>query len=153
MILSAGWVFVTAIRLMSLDFRPLRCAACDIRCRISAILSRMCADISLLGGISEIIGASPNLEVLFRNSEQFAHLSIEEALTRTIRLDPLAVDHELRNCALASVPDDLVRSLRIALDIDLAERNVVLFEEVLGLATIAAPERGIDGEIHASIVA
>src|SRR5690349_1462122 len=144
MIFSADCVFVTAMRTMSLGFRPLRCAACDILRWISAILSGMSAATSLLDGIGEIIGASPNSEFLFRNSEQFAHLSIEEALTRTIRLDPLAVDHELRNCALASVPDDLVRSLRIALDIDLAERNVVLFEEVLGLATIAAPERGID---------
>lgn len=74
-------------------------------------------------------------------------------MTWSIWLDPLAVNDKLRNCTLAHVPDKFVGSAWGILDVNLEERNVMFFQEVLGFATIAAPERGVDSEIHGSIVA
>ena len=68
-------------------------------------------------------------------------------------MNPLAVDDELRNRSLAYVLDEFVYCARCAFDINFIKRNVVLFEEVLGFAAIATPERCINRQIHSSIVA
>jgi hypothetical protein len=39
-------------------------------------------------------------------SEQFPHLLIEEAFAATVGLNPFAVEDELRDGALAGLPDD-----------------------------------------------
>jgi len=90
---------------------------------------------------------------LLRHAQQRAHFFVEEALTRTIWLYPLAIDDELRNCTSAHVLDQLVGCARRALDIDFMEGNIVLLEEIFGLTAVATPERSVDGQIHLFILA
>src|ERR1700733_1295524 len=86
------------------------------------------------------------------NSEQFAHLLMQEALAGTIGLNPLAIDHELRDGSLADVFDKLFCGPGGGLDIDLAIRDLVFVEESFGLAAIAAPCSGIDQYMHSLII-
>jgi|GEM_PF-6820020 len=64
---------------------------------------------------------------------------VKEALTRLVRLNPFAVEHELRNRALAGVRDKLLGRARRLLNVDLGEGNRVLGEEALGFAAVTAP--------------
>lgn len=69
-----------------------------------------------------------------------------------IRLDPLAVDYELRDGALAGAFDHLVEGAGRGFDIDLRILDVVLGQKALGLAAVGAPGGGIDGEFHELIL-
>jgi hypothetical protein len=73
------------------------------------------------------------------DSEQLAHLFVQEALARTIGLNPFAIDYELRDGSFAHVLDDLFRGSRGGLDIDLGVRDLVFIEESFSLTTVAAP--------------
>ena len=73
------------------------------------------------------------------HTEQFAHLFVQEAAAWAVRLDPLAVDHELRNGSLAYLPDQLLRGAGAGLDIDLGIGDLVFFKEPFGFTAIAAP--------------
>src|SRR6185437_6095051 len=86
-------------------------------------------------------------------SQQLTHLLVEESCPHSVRLYPLAIDYELRDGALAHVLYQFVDGAGGGFDVDFLERDVVLLEEVLGLAAIATPERSVNGKIHRSIVA
>jgi hypothetical protein len=86
------------------------------------------------------------------HSKQRAHLVVQEAAARTVRLDPFAVDYELRDRSFAYVPDQLVRGVGGGFNIDLGIGNLVLFKEPFGFATIAAPWSGIDQHMHPFII-
>ena len=73
------------------------------------------------------------------DSEQLAHLFVQEALAWTIGLNPFAIDHELRDGSFAYVLDDLFRGSWGGLDIDLGVRDLVFIEESFSLTTVAAP--------------
>ena len=75
-------------------------------------------------------------------------LIVEQAAARCIGLPPLAVNDHLRDGALAYVPDDLLKGLRIFLDIDFGIRNAVQLEEFLGGAAVAAPFSRVDFDLH-----
>lgn len=70
-----------------------------------------------------------------------------------VGLDPLSVEHELRDGAFAGVGDDGVGSAGGGFNIDLGEFDGVLFEEALGFAAVAAPVCGVDQKFHTSIIA
>jgi hypothetical protein len=64
---------------------------------------------------------------------------VQEAPARLVGLNPLAVDDELGNGPLAYIGDDLVGGSGGGFDVDLFEREVVVCEEALGFAAVAAP--------------
>ena len=68
---------------------------------------------------------------------------MEEASACTVRLDPFAIQDELRDSSLAHVTDKLVRGAGSVLDVDLGIGDLVSFEEFLGFAAIAAPRSRI----------
>ncbi len=86
------------------------------------------------------------------DAEQRAHLVVQEAAARAVRLDPFAVDYELRDRSLAYVPDQLIRGVGGGFNIDLGIGNLVLFEESFGFAAITAPWSGIDQHMHLFII-
>ena len=86
----------------------------------------------------------------FANAEKFCHFVVKKAFARPIRLYPFAVNHELRDGPLASLPDDFLGSAWRGLDVNFGVRNVVLLQEALGDAAVRAPESGIDEEFHLS---
>jgi 3-methyl-2-oxobutanoate hydroxymethyltransferase len=88
-----------------------------------------------------------------RNTEQLGHLVVQEAFAGAIGLDPLSVENELWNRALAGVGNDLGRSAWGGFDVDFGVGDGVLAEETLCLAAIAAPVGGIDKKLHTAIVA
>jgi hypothetical protein len=77
---------------------------------------------------------------------------VEEALAGLVGLDPLSVDDELRDGALADVEEERVDGAGSGFDVDFGEGDVVLGEEALGLAAVAAPVGGVDEKFHESIV-
>jgi hypothetical protein len=84
--------------------------------------------------------------------EQLAHLLVEEASAWTVRLDPFAIQDELRDGSLAHMTDKLVRSAGSVLDVDLGISDLVFFEEFLGFAAIAAPHSRIKQKRHLTII-
>ncbi len=44
--------------------------------------------------------------LLFRDAEELCHLVVQEAVAGLVWLNPLAVEHKLRDCPLAHVGDD-----------------------------------------------
>jgi hypothetical protein len=86
------------------------------------------------------------------HAEEVGHLLVQKAVAWAVRLDPFAIDDELRNRPFANVLDDFLSRPGGALNIDLGVRNLVLFKESLGLAAIAAPRSGIDQNLHPSIL-
>ncbi len=81
---------------------------------------------------------------LFGDAEEFGHLVMEEALAGTVGLDPLAVEDELGDGALAGVGDDFVGGTGGGFDVDLGVGDGVAGEEALGLAAVAAPFGGVE---------
>src|SRR5271170_815432 len=77
---------------------------------------------------------------------------MEKSPAWTVRLYPLAVDHELRDGPFAYVPDDFLRCAGAGFDINLGVSNRVLLEKTFGLAAIAAPRSGIYQNVHLSII-
>lgn len=69
-----------------------------------------------------------------------------------IGLNPLSVENELRDGALAGVGDDLFGGARGFLDVDLGVGDGMLGEKLLGRAAVAAPAGGINQEFHKDIV-
>src|SRR4051812_32651520 len=90
--------------------------------------------------------------LLFLDAQQLAHFFIEKASSRTVRLHPFSVDHKLGNSPFAHVFQQFVNSAGSVLDIHFIKRDVVLREKVLSLTAIAAPERGVNGQVHLSMV-
>jgi hypothetical protein len=88
-----------------------------------------------------------------RNSEELGHLVVQKAFAGPIRLDPLSIQDELRNRALAGVGNDLGCSAWGGFDVDFGVGDGVQAEETLCLAAIAAPVGGIDKKLHVLIVA
>jgi hypothetical protein len=86
------------------------------------------------------------------HAEEVGHLLVEKAVARAVRLNPFAVDDELRNRPFANVLDDFLSRSGGALNIDLGIRNLVLFKESFGLAAIAAPRSGINQNLHPPII-
>jgi hypothetical protein len=69
-------------------------------------------------------------------------------LAWTVRLDPFAIQDELRDGTLAHVADKLLSGARAVLDIDLGISDLVFFEEFFGFAAIAAPRSGVKQKSH-----
>lgn len=74
-----------------------------------------------------------------RDTEEFGHLVVEKALAWFVRLDPLSIEHELRDSTLAGVFHNLRSGAGRRLDVDFCEGDGVLVEEALRFAAIAAP--------------
>jgi hypothetical protein len=85
-------------------------------------------------------------------AQPLAHLLVEKAAAGMVGLDPFAVDDELRDSALAYVPDQFGGGFGRGFDVNLGVGEVVLFEEALRLAAIAAPRRGIEDDLHRYIM-
>jgi hypothetical protein len=86
------------------------------------------------------------------HSEKLGHFVVQKALAGTVRLDPLAVEDELRNGTFAYVADDLLGGAGNTLNINLGVGNLVLFKEAFGFPAIAAPGSGIDQHMHPLII-
>lgn len=85
-------------------------------------------------------------------AEPDRHLFAQKASAWTVGLHPFAVDHELRNRALADVPDKLLGGARRRLDINFGIGDLMLLEESFGLAAIPAPRCGVELHIHPSMI-
>jgi hypothetical protein len=77
---------------------------------------------------------------------------VEESFASTIGLYPFAIDHKLRNGALAGVADDFLGGSRREFDVDLFIGNVMFGQKTFGFTTIGSPERRVKGEIHVLIL-
>jgi hypothetical protein len=84
------------------------------------------------------------------DAEEGGHFGVEKALAGTVRLDPFAVEDELRDGLLANVFKDFISGTGDLLDVDLGVGNVVLGEEALGFTAVTAPRGGVNGQLHAS---
>lgn len=82
------------------------------------------------------------------DTEQFAHLFVEEAFARAIGLDPDAVDDKLRDGTLAGAGENLLRCAGRLLDINLFVGNVVLGEKSFGNAAVRAPTGRVNNKFH-----
>jgi len=86
-------------------------------------------------------------------AEELGHFLMQETKARFIGLNPFAIEDELRDGALAGLGDHFIRGAGGSFDIDLGVRDVVLGEETLRLAAVAAPVSGIHEKLHRDIVA
>jgi hypothetical protein len=77
----------------------------------------------------------------------------EQATAWLVGLEPLAVDHQLWNGALAHVANDFFRRGRIVVHVDFGVRNPVRLKELLGGAAISAPPGCINLHLHVFILA
>ncbi len=76
----------------------------------------------------------------------------EEPAAGDVRLEPLAIDNELGNGALADLADEFGGSCGILVDIDFGVPDAVGIKELLGGAAVAAPPGRIDLNYHPNIV-
>lgn len=76
----------------------------------------------------------------------------EEATAGGVGLEPLAIDDELGDGALADVADEFGGGGGIGVDVDFGVGDSVGIEKLLGCAAIAAPARSIDLNVHPAIV-
>lgn len=87
------------------------------------------------GTEGDVRGLSPGRgfvgEGLF-DAQKFRHFFVKEAFAGTVGLHPAAIDDDLRDRALAGLPNDLLGSTGSGLDVDLLIRDVVLLEKALG---------------------
>ena len=77
----------------------------------------------------------------------------EQAAAGAIRLEPLAINDQLRDGALANVANELIGRRRIVVDIDFGVGEVMGVEEMLGGTAVAAPGCGVNGNLHTLILA
>ena len=82
------------------------------------------------------------------NPQNFRHLLVEKSLSRSVGLNPSAIDYELRNRSLSRTPDNLFGSPRSDFDVDFSERNIVLCQKALGRSAVGAPEGRINRDLH-----
>src|SRR5258708_17529018 len=68
----------------------------------------------------------------FGDAQAFRHLIIKKTFARPIRLHPLAIDHKLRNRALAGLLDDFFGGPGSSFDVDVVKRKVVTLEKAPG---------------------
>jgi len=97
-------------------------------------VNRPCKLYRLINGDSLALG----------QSEQFTHLAVEKSFTGTIRLNPFAIDHKLRDGALAGIANDLFGGAGSDLDVDQLIGDLMFVKEALGFAAVAAPRCRID---------
>ncbi len=83
-----------------------------------------------------------------RNSEPLVQLVIKQAPARFIRLEPLAVNHQLRNSALAHVAHYLGRRRGIGIDINLSVSKAMRVKKPFCREAVTAPGRRIDLNRH-----
>src|SRR5436305_3475565 len=89
---------------------------------------------------------------LLCQAEPFRHFLIEKAFSRTVGLEPFAVDDKLRDGALAGATDDFLGGAGSGFDVDLLIGELVLVEEALGDAAVGAPEGRVEGDLHAQYI-
>src|SRR5665213_878883 len=85
-----------------------------------------------------------------RNSEALAKLVVQQAAAGLVGLEPLAVDHQLRNCPFAHVSNHLGRSSRIPVHVDLGVGKTVRVQKLLCRAAVTAPGGRINLDRHNS---
>src|SRR5205085_5046481 len=85
------------------------------------------------------------------NAEQLSHLVVMKALTRRVGLYPAAIDDELRDGAFAGIANHVFSGAGNFLNVDFSKRNVMPREPTLGFATVAAPRRRINHQVHKSL--
>jgi hypothetical protein len=100
------------------------------------------------GGSSETVARGDGL---FGDAEEYGHLVVEEAFAGFVGLDPLAVDDELGDGALAYMGDYFFGCAGGVFDVDLFVGDVVSGEEALGFTAVAAPGGGVEGEVHRAL--
>ena len=93
-------------------------------------------------------GTNSGRNLPFGNSQPLSHFFVEEALAWAVRLNPFAINHELRNGPFASTLDDLFGGAGGGFDVDFPECQVVALEEALGFAAVGAPEGRIENDVR-----
>jgi hypothetical protein len=88
----------------------------------------------------ELVGAA--------DAKQLGHFLVEKAMACAVRLDPFAIEDELRDGPFAHLADNFLCGAGAGFDINFGIGNLVLFEEAFGFAAIAAPRSGIDQNMH-----
>lgn len=84
--------------------------------------------------------------------EALVELVVEQAAAGRVGLEPLAIDDELRDGALADVAEDFVGGGVVCVNIDLGVFDAVGFKKLLGGAAVAAPRGGVNQHLHDAIV-
>jgi hypothetical protein len=82
------------------------------------------------------------------DAEERRHFLVQEALARPVWLNPLTIEHELGDRALADVLEHFVRGSRDLLDVDLFVGDIVLGKKTLRFTAVAAPGGCVNGQIH-----
>ena len=82
------------------------------------------------------------------DTKKLRHFLVEKAAPGSVRLDPLAIDHELGDGPFAYMPDDFLGGTGAALDVNFSVGNLVLLKKSFGLAAISAPGGGIHQTEH-----
>src|SRR5581483_4369580 len=90
--------------------------------------------------------------VLVVDTEQLGHLLVFKAQAWNIRLDPLIVEHELRDGAFAGLADYFLSRTRRLFNVDFLVGNIVLGEPALSHAAVATPRSGIDDQFHIDLL-
>ncbi len=76
----------------------------------------------------------------------------QQAAARRVGLEPLAIDHQLRNGALAHTAHYLRGRGGICVDIDFGVRNAMSVKKLLGGAAITAPGSGVNLHVHRGMI-
>src|SRR5947209_20588867 len=89
---------------------------------------------------------------LLRQAQAFRGFLVQEPFSRTVGLEPFAVDDKLRDGALAGAADDFLGGAGSGFDVDLLVGDLMLVEETLGDAAVGAPEGRVEGDLHAWVL-
>ena len=93
-------------------------------------------------------GTNRGRNLPFGNSQPLSHFLVQEALAGAIRLNPFAINHELRNGPFAGALDDFFSRAGGGFDVDFREREIVTFQEASGFAALRAPEGGVESDVY-----
>jgi hypothetical protein len=95
-----------------------------------------------------IAGKARKGSLLLGDSQPFRHFLVKEPFSQTVGLDPFAIDHKLRDGAFARVFHNFVCGAGRTLNVDFLEKQIVFFQEALGLAAVGAPGGRVNGDFH-----
>ena len=99
------------------------------------------------------VGSRGMWGLVFGNAKFQMEFFVEEAAAGTVGLEPLAVNDQLRDGALADMADEIGRGGGVLVDVDFGVGEVVGVKELLGGAAVTAPGGSVDGDLHRPILA
>src|SRR5579859_586882 len=103
-------------------------------------------------GQPEYAAPQPGRRVLLLHAKQLRHLLVLEALPGDVGLNPFAVQHKLRNGALAGIFHHFLGSALDFFDIDFPVGDLMLAQPAFGFMAVTTPGRGINNKFHSLFI-